>query len=133
MPKSDSVVIDPVKMNIINKISAGSTTSGNLSFNGGLLLQGHHVGELTVSGGPLVILEDASVSGKVTVQGDVWVFGRIGSTEPDAVPTHMTVHGVLNLSAKSRASGKLRCEQLAPHLGAIINGDIETLTKGAVN
>ncbi len=94
MPKSDSVVIDPVKMNIINKISAGSNTSGNLSFNGGLLLQGHHVGELTVSGGPLVILEDASVSGKVTVQGDVWVFGRIGSTEPDAVPTHMTVHGV---------------------------------------
>lgn len=135
MRKTDSVVIDPVKMNIVNRIAAGSRSQGQLWFSGGLLLQGHHVGDLDVRGGPLVVVEGASVTGKVVVHGDVYLFGSFGSAGEGegAVETEVTVYGVMHLTSKSEANGHLRCEQLATYDGAKINGKVETLPQGAIN
>ena len=133
MRKTDSVVIDPVQMNIINRISAGSNTRGHLSFNGGLLLQGHHVGELDVRGGPLVVVEGASVTGRVKVHGNAYLFGCFANAEDGAEPTHVTVHGILHLTSKSEANGQLRSEQLAAYDGAKINGKVETIPQGAAS
>ena len=36
----DSLVIDPVAMNIVNRVAEGTTLGGELQFKGGVLLQG---------------------------------------------------------------------------------------------
>jgi cytoskeletal protein CcmA (bactofilin family) len=37
----DTLVIDPVKMNIVNRIAEGSAVDGDLHFDGGLYVLGH--------------------------------------------------------------------------------------------
>lgn len=133
MRKTDTVVIDPVKMNIVNRIAAGSRSQGQLWFSGGLLLQGHHVGDLDIRGGPLVVVEGASVTGKVIVHGDAYLFGCFGSAGEGSPETQVTVYGVMHLTSKSETNGHLRCEQLATYDGAKINGKVETLHQGAIN
>src|SRR5204863_800466 len=54
----DTLVIDPVKMNIVNRIAADTVMAGDFLFKGGLLLQGtlQGVGEIA---GRLVVWRDA--------------------------------------------------------------------------
>ena len=125
--KKDTVIIDPVAMNIINRISAGSTTCGDLEFDGGVLLQGHHVGNLTVKNGPLVIFKGGSISGQTTVEGDAFVFGQVGSPDGDKAASVLTVQGALHLTEESVSYGTLRFVELANYKGAQIFAALETL------
>lgn len=73
------ITLDPVLMNVTNRVSAGRSKSiGMIESNGGLLLQGEHHGKLTVKNGPLVIFDGAHVTGEILVDGDVYVFGKVG-------------------------------------------------------
>lgn len=125
--KKDTVIIDPVAMNIVNRISAGSTTCGDLEFDGGVLLQGHHVGNLKVKNGPLVIFKGGSISGQTTVEGDAFVFGQVGSPDADKSASVLTVQGALHLTEESVSYGTLRFIELANYKGAQIFAALETL------
>lgn len=123
--REKSMIIDPVAMNIVNRIAPGSRSMGSLNFSGGLLLQGEHRGELLVDGGPLVIYEGAGLYGNAVVKGDVYVFSQIG--EPQDTTNQLTVMGTLHLASKAVVYGTLRCVNLATYDGAKIHGVVETI------
>ena len=46
----DTLTIDPIAMNIVNRVAAGSRLSGPMVFDGGLLVQGDISGDIQVNG-----------------------------------------------------------------------------------
>jgi len=42
----DTLTLDPIAMNVVNRVASGSVLSGELTFEGGLLVQGEQVGQL---------------------------------------------------------------------------------------
>lgn len=128
--KKQSIIIDPVQMNITNRISEGSRSAGKIEFNGGLLIQGQHNGELTVNNGPLVVMATGQVGGAIVANGDAYVFGRLGGGETTGVETVITVNGTLHLTSSCIVHGKIRYAKLAMYEGAQIRGSIESLGQG---
>lgn len=122
-----SVVIDPARMNIVNKIAAGSKSAGSIDFAGGLMLQGEHRGELVVRDGPLVLWQGSKLAGHTIVYGDTYVFGTLG--EPGDQKSSITVMGTLFLTASAVVYGKMRYRKLATYDGAQIHGVLETITE----
>lgn len=122
-----SVVIDPARMNIVNKLAAGSKSAGSIDFAGGLMLQGEHRGELVVRDGPLVLWQGSRLAGHAIVYGDTYVFGTLG--EPGDQKTSITVMGTLFLTASAVVHGKMRYRKLATYDGAQIHGALETITE----
>ena len=45
----DTLTLDPIAMNVVNRVAAGSQLSGDLSFEGGLLVQGEIAGNIRVN------------------------------------------------------------------------------------
>ena len=64
----DTLVIDPVRMNIVNRVAAGTQLSGHLQFKGGLLLQGALGGTGEVVG-RLVVWHTGQIIGRYRVLG----------------------------------------------------------------
>ena len=97
-------------------IGAGTKIEGNVSFTGGLRVDGEIIGNVTaVAEQPstLVISEQASVEGEIRV-------------------SHLVVNGVINgpvyagefleLQARSRVKGDIHYNTLEMQLGAIVEG-----------
>ena len=118
------MVIDPVAMNITNKVAADTKSTGRLECRSGMLLEGEHNGDLIVHG-TLVVAQGARLSGTSTVHGDVYVFGSLG--EPGAAHCILTVHGTLHLTKTSVTYGKMQCLRVATYDGAKVHGVFKTL------
>ena len=69
--QEDVLHIDPVRMNLVNRIASGSIAQGNLAFAGGLLLQGQWVGNGMVKGS-LVVWHDALLTGHFKIEDDLY-------------------------------------------------------------
>ena len=69
----DTLTIDPIAMNVVNRVAAGSRLAGDLQFDGGLLVQGEISGQIRVNG-RLIIWKGGVVRGTVHVQGDLYLF-----------------------------------------------------------
>lgn len=127
-PRNEAtVVIDPAKMNIVNKVAAGTKSSGAIECSGGLLLQGEHRGELVVRGGPILLWQGSKLTGSALIYGDAYVFGALG--EPGDQHTCITVLGTLYLTSSAVAHGKMRYRRLSTYDGAKIHGLLETITE----
>lgn len=123
--RQTSVVIDPVAMNIANKVAAGSVVTGDYATGGGILIEGQFRGNLHVTDGPLVLLEGANLSGCIEVKGDAYIFGTIGAASDDQ--TTVTVRGELHLTSKCHVHGRILFAKLATYQGANVHGIIESL------
>ena len=121
------ITINPALMNIVNRIASGSKSVGAIEFDGGLLLQGEQHGKLTVKNGPLVVFDGAHVTGEIIVDGDIYVFGKVGDEGAVASLTQMTSTKTLNMASNSVAYGKLRFASLALYQGAKIHGSMDTI------
>jgi len=104
---------------IASLIGAGSTIVGDLSFAGGLRIDGTVRGAVRCAdgdkGGMLVISETGVVEGEVQAS-HVVVAGRI------AGPVHTT--DLLELQPKARISGDVRYKALEMHHGAVVEGTL---------
>ena len=125
--RQTSVVIDPVAMNIANKVAAGSKVTGDYATGGGILIEGQFRGNLHVTDGPLVLLEGGHLSGCIEVQGDAYIFGTIGADSDDQ--TTVTVRGELHLTSKCHVHGRILFAKLATYQGANVHGSIESLVQ----
>lgn len=123
--RSTSIVLDPLVMNIVNRIAPGGRSHGTLELAGGLLLQGEHRGVLSVKDGPLVIYQGGRIFGEVIVYGDVYVFGTVGADADES--TSITVMGTMHLTSSAVVYGSMKCLKFATYDGAQIHGKIETL------
>lgn len=122
-----SVVIDPVAMNIANKIAAGAVASGDYTTGGGILIEGTFSGNLKVTDGPLVLMEGGRLRGCIEVQGDAYIFGVIGAESDDQ--TTVTVRGELHLTSKCVVHGQIRFAKLAMYQGAQVHGIMDSLVQ----
>ena len=99
-------------------IGAGTTIEGNVSFTGGLRIDGHVRGNVTATGnkpGTLVISELAKVEGEIDV-AHVIVNGTI------AGPVRATEY--VELLPKARVTGNVAYKSIEIHVGAIVMGQL---------
>jgi cytoskeletal protein CcmA (bactofilin family) len=97
-------------------IGAGTTIEGNISFSGGLRIDGQVKGNVVSDAGKpstLVLSEHAQVQGEVKVTHLV-INGSI--TGPVSVSEY------LELQSKAKVLGDVRYKTLEIHLGAIVEG-----------
>ena len=125
----DTLTIDPIAMGIVNRIASGSRLSGDLQFDGGLLVQGEINGQLRVNG-PLIVWKGGSVRGRVRVQGDLFLFGHLGAEEGSATDTYLECLGMAYVSQTGVSTGTLMARRLQLYDGADLRGPFKTLKLG---
>jgi len=97
-------------------IGAGTEIEGNITFSGGLRIDGHVHGNVTTSGdqpGMLVISEQAEVEGEIRVH-HVMVNGQVkGPIYADQT---------LELQPKASVTGDVHYQKLEMQMGAVVQG-----------
>ncbi len=97
-------------------IGAGTEIEGNISFSGGLRVDGHVRGNITSTGdqpGMLVISEQAEVEGEIRVH-HVMVNGQVkGPIYADQT---------LELQPKASVTGDVHYQKLEMQMGAVVQG-----------
>lgn len=123
----DTLVIDPVKMNIVNRVAAGTTLEGEFHIKGGLLLQGTMRGHGKVAG-RLVIWSGGRLTGRYKVMGDVYVLGQLGD-EVDGTDDGTVVEclGTAYVSSTGVSTGHIVAARLRMYDGAVLQGPFSTL------
>lgn len=97
-------------------IGMGTHVVGDISFNGGLRIDGHVRGNITAMGdkpSTLMLSDRASVEGKIKVSHAVINGTVVGTVHADEY---------LELQAKARVSGDIYYQSLEIQLGATIEG-----------
>jgi cytoskeletal protein CcmA (bactofilin family) len=122
----DTLTIDPIAMNVVSRVAAGSVLSGELTFEGGLLVQGEVSGHLRVNG-RLIVWTGGVVRGRVEVNGDFYLFGRLGDPSADAGATHLACDGMAFVSKTGVSTGTLEARRLQLYEGANLQGPFKTL------
>jgi cytoskeletal protein CcmA (bactofilin family) len=99
-------------------IGAETKISGNLSFSGGLRVDGEIIGDVVSDGakpGTLVLSEQARIEGAIRVS-HVVINGAVTG------PVYASEY--VELQAKSRVSGDVHYKTLEMHLGAVVDGKL---------
>ena len=115
---------DKPQKRIDSLIGAGTTVDGNVTFTGGLRVDGIVKGNVaTVNGetGTLVVSEHARIDGEIAVS-HVLVNG--------AVKGPITADDSLELQAKARVVGDISYRTLEMHLGAVVQGRLDHAEPG---
>lgn len=74
---TESLVISPEAMRIVNRIAPGTRQTGTLHCEGGLMIEGTVDGDIVITGGVLALMPEGVVRGKVTCDGDAYLLGTI--------------------------------------------------------
>jgi hypothetical protein len=122
----DTLTLDPVAMNIVNRVAAGSQLNGDNYFNGGLLVQGEISGHLRVNG-RLIIWTNGVVRGRIRVMGDLYLFGRLGDAGGGPQDTSLECTGMAYVSKTGISTGTLMARRLQLYEGADLQGPFKTL------
>jgi cytoskeletal protein CcmA (bactofilin family) len=122
----DTLVIDPVRMNIVNRIAAGAVVDGDLNLVGGLLLQGTLKGQGTIDG-HLVVWHSGQVVGHFVVRGELYVLGHLGGIVDDVdSSTEVTCHGTAFIASTGVCTGTVIATSLRMYDGATLQGPFRT-------
>jgi cytoskeletal protein CcmA (bactofilin family) len=122
----DTLTIDPIAMNIVNRVAAGAQLNGTLQFEGGLLVQGEISGDITVNG-RLIIWAGGVVRGRIKVMGDFYLFGQLGAPAASAEDTILKCVGMAYVANTGVATGTLLASKLTLYDGADLQGPFRTL------
>ena len=122
----DTLTIDPVAMNVVNRVAPGSTLNGDSQCSGGLLVQGEIAGNVRVNG-PLIIWLGGVVRGSVQVMGDLYLFGRLGAPDASAQDTVVKCFGMAYVANTGVATGTLLARRLKLYDGADLQGPFRTI------
>lgn len=127
--QQDTLTIDPIAMAVINRVAAGSVLSGDLDFEGGLLVQGALAGNIRVRG-RLIIWTGGVVRGRVQVDDDFYLFGQLGATAGSPHDTSLECQGMAFVSKTGVSTGTLLARRLQLYEGASLQGPFKTLKLG---
>ena len=122
----DTLEIDPIAMNVVNRVAPGTQLLGDLQFEGGLLVQGEVSGDVRVNG-HLIIWTGGIVSGQIWVTGDLYLFGQLGAPSASPHDTTMKCMGMAYVANTGVASGTLMASRLKLYDGADLQGPFKTL------
>lgn len=124
--QQDSLVIDPLGMNIVNRIAPDSAVRGDVAYQGGLMVQGNLSGSGHVFG-RLIVWHEAQVQGHFRVLGDMYVFGRIGAVGADATNTVIECMGTAYIASTASTTGTITAQRLRLYEGADLQGPFKTI------
>lgn len=119
------VAFDPVAMNVVNRIAAGTIQVGSIRCSGGLVVEGRIEGSVEVVGGPLWLLASGEIQGKVTVEGDAYLMGPIHSA-PDGTLSEVYARGVAYLCETLQAKANVTAQALQTFHGMLVYGKLRT-------
>lgn len=105
-------------------IGAGTIVDGNVTFSGGLRIDGHVNGNIkTADGesGTLVVSEQARIDGEISVS-HVVINGTVNGP--------VAANDFLELQAKARIVGDVEYRTLEMHVGAVIQGRLHHVEPG---
>jgi cytoskeletal protein CcmA (bactofilin family) len=123
----DTLVIDPVKLNITNRITEDSALDGQLNFKGGLLLQGNLSGRGEIAG-RLVIWHTGQLRGRFRVLGDLYILGHLGGVADEVdEDTVIECQGTAYVASTGVCTGTLLAHRLRMYDGAVLQGPFKTL------
>ena len=108
-------------------IGAGTTVDGNVSFTGGLRVDGVVRGNVTTANGEtgtLVVSEHARIDGEIKVS-HVVVNGAVNGP--------ISADDFLELQAKARIVGDISYRTLEMHLGAVVQGRLNHAEPGTAS
>ncbi len=125
----DVMTLDPATMNVVSRVAAGSHLNGRLLFDGGVLVQGQLSGHIVVRG-HLVVWHDATVRGRLSVHGDVYVFGNLGDAGGPDAATSVECSGMVCVAQSGRSHAALLARRLQLYEGADVKGPFKTLRPG---
>lgn len=122
----DTLTLDPIAMNVVNRVAQGSLLSGENYFEGGLLVQGEVSGQLRVNG-RLIIWTGGVVRGRIRVMGDLYLFGQLGDMGGGPQDTSLECTGMAYVSKTGVSTGTLLARRLQLYEGADLQGPFRTL------
>jgi hypothetical protein len=125
----DTLTLDPIAMNVVNRVAAGTRLDGELQFDGGLLLQGEISGHIRVNG-RLIVWTGGVIRGRIRVTGDFYLFGQLGAHGADAHDTSLECQGMAYVSKTGVSTGTLLARRLQLYEGADLQGPFKTLKLG---
>jgi cytoskeletal protein CcmA (bactofilin family) len=123
----DTLVIDPVRLGITNRITEDSALDGHLHFKGGLLLQGNLSGQGEIAG-RLVIWHTGQLRGRFRVLGDLYLLGHLGGVADEVdEDTVIECQGTAYIASSGVSTGTLLANRLRMYDGAVLQGPFKTL------
>lgn len=124
------ITINPVAEGIVNRIAAGTVQSGNLTYQGGLWIEGKLSGDVVIDG-PLVLDVGAELSGRIHVRGArACLLGRV--TPPaDGHSTDIVVDGIVQFGETLVAQANITAHAIDYYEGARIEGYFKAAPPGA--
>lgn len=125
----DTLTLDPIAMNVVNRVAAGTQLNGELQFDGGLLVQGEISGHIRVNG-RLIVWTGGVIKGRVRVTGDLYLFGQLGAPGAGAHDTSLECQGMAYVSKTGVSTGTLMARRLQLYEGADLQGPFKTLKLG---
>lgn len=125
----DTLTLDPIAMNVVNRVAAGTVLEGDLNFEGGLLVQGELAGHIQVNG-RLIVWTGGLVRGRVRVSGDLYLFGQLGTAAGNPHETSLECQGMAYVSKTGVSTGTLMARRLRLYEGADLQGPFKTLKLG---
>lgn len=108
-------------------IGAGTVVDGDVTFTGGLRIDGHVRGNVVAANsepGTLVVSEQAKVDGEIRVS-HVVVNGTVNGP--------VTADDYLELQSKARIVGDVSYKMLEMHVGAVIQGRLDHAEPGTAS
>lgn len=126
LKQQDSLVIDPLGMNIVNRIAPESSVRGDVAYQGGLMVQGNLAGSGQVFG-RLIVWHDAQIQGHFRVVGDLYVFGRVGAVGADASKTVIECLGTAYIASTASTTGTITAQRLRLYEWADLQGPFKTI------
>lgn len=118
---------DKPQKRIDSLIGAGTTVDGNVTFTGGLRVDGIVKGNVATANGEtgtLVVSEHARIDGEIKVS-HVVVNGAVNGP--------ITADDSLELQAKARVIGDISYKTLEMHLGAVVQGRLNHAEPGTAS
>lgn len=125
----DTLTLDPIAMNVVNRVAAGTQLGGDLQFEGGLLVQGEITGSIHVNG-RLIIWTGGVVRGRIRITGDLYLFGQLGAAGGNPHDTSLECQGMAYVSKTGVSTGTLMARRLQLYEGADLQGPFKTLKLG---
>lgn len=127
----DVLTIDPIAMNVVNRVAPGTCLSGDLQFEGGLLIQGEVTGKIRVNG-RLIIWKGGMLRGLIRVTGDFYLFGQLGAQNASALDTQLECMGMAYVAQTGISTGTMMAKRLQLYEGADLRGPFRTLKLGGL-
>lgn len=114
---TDTVKINFEQQNVQCRIPKECRITGDFHAECGVLVEGEISGGVVrVERGPLIVMPDAVVKGRIHVTGDLYVMGTVEGE-------HAAIDGVVYVTSTGRLKGSMHAQHYEVYAGSVMVGE----------